>query len=31
MAAMRRIVLVSHGELAKGMMSSLEMIAGKTA
>jgi mannose/fructose-specific phosphotransferase system component IIA len=29
MAAMRRIVLVSHGELAKGMMSSLEMIAGK--
>ena len=29
MAAMRRIVLVSHGELAQGMMSSLEMIAGK--
>lgn len=26
---MRRIVLVSHGELAQGMMSSLEMIAGK--
>lgn len=29
MAAMRRIVLVSHGRLAQGMMSSLEMIAGK--
>ncbi|WP_162148295.1 PTS sugar transporter subunit IIA [Olsenella uli] len=26
---MRRIVLVSHGELAQGMMNSLEMIAGK--
>lgn len=26
---MRRIVLVSHGELARGMMSSLKMIAGE--